>query len=235
MAAVPLTKARPGSERVVNRDKRPLQATIKAWKGGLAAVDAAGFFGPATGAAGEIVVGTFYENVDNSAGIAGAKLADIKYPYERTLRLVDNDTVAPVVVANRERVCSVLDDHTATLLTSAAATLGVVYDVTSEGVWIDIGPAGSAPAANGQPSFQKGTTTLVSGTKTITGVVLTASSVIQLTMKDPGAGVLTTFIGLDAPAASRNVGSGQFVVNALDDAKAVLTTAVCTVDYLIVG
>ncbi len=86
--------------------------------------------------------------------------------------------------------------------------------------------------------IQSGTATLASGTVTVAGVAITANSRIVLTMKDPGAGALTTFIALDVPAANRTVGvagAGSFVVNAIDNAKAVLTTAVCTFDYLIVG
>jgi hypothetical protein len=58
---------------------------------------------------------------------------------------------------------------------------------------------------------------------------------ILLTMKDPGAGAITGFGALDAPAASRNVGAGSFVINAIDDSKAVINTAVSTVDYLVIG
>lgn len=233
MSATPITAARASSIRVVNRDKRPLQA-VKVFKGGAAAVNSAGFFGPATGAAGEIVVGWFYENVDNSAGAAGDKLADIQYPRERTIRLFDNDTGAPVVVANRERLCSVYDDHTVQARTLVAGDAGVVYDVTTEGVWLEIAPT---PALLEVPRMTAGTTTLVLGTKTITGVPLTSTSQIHLTMKDPGAGALTTFVELDAPVSGRTTGllDGSFVINAIDNAKAVLTSAVCTVDYLIVG
>lgn len=234
MAAVPLTAARStGSVRAINRDRRPLAAAIKAWKGGLAAC-VAGYYKAASGDPDEVVVGRFHESVDNSAGAAGAKSADIQFFRERNLFLVDNDAVAPVVVANRENACSFLDDHTATLFAAGSGSGATVYDVTSEGVWIEF-PHPASPDDAGVPRIQRGTTTLVTGTKTVTGVVLTATSRIQLTMKDPGAGALTTFIGLDAPAAGRNTGTGEFVINAIDNAKAVLATAIPTVDYLIVG
>lgn len=84
-------------------------------------------------------------------------------------------------------------------------------------------------------NLQAGTGTLAAGTLTVSGVTLTASSRILLTVKDPGAGVITGMAGLVAPAANRNVGAGSFVVNAIDDAKATITTAVCTFDWLIVG
>lgn len=233
MAASPLTKPRGNSVKAVNRDKRPLAAGIKVWKGGLAAC-VAGFYQAASGDPNEVVVGRFYDSVDNSTGAAGDKSCDIEFPRERNLMLLDNDGTAPVVIANREQPCSILDDHTATLFTVGAGSGVTVYDVTAEGVWIEF-PHPASPDDAGVPRFQKGTTTLVAGTKTVTGVTLTASSVIQLTMKDPGAGALTTFIGLDAPAAGRNTGTGQFVINAIDNAKAVLATAVPTVDFVIIG
>lgn len=83
--------------------------------------------------------------------------------------------------------------------------------------------------------MQAGTATLAAGTVTVTGVKLTASSRIILTMKDPGAGAITGLAELVAPAASRDTSAGSFVVNAIDAAKAVIATAVCTFDYLIVG
>lgn len=236
MAASPLTKNRASSERVIDRDRRPLRAGVKTWMNGLASVDAAGNFGPATGAIGEIVVGRFAEVVDNSAGGAGAALADIRYPYERNLLLLDNDAVAPLTVTARERVCSVLDDHTATVFNGSLGNAGVVYDVTTEGVWVDIDVASSVLAASGVGAIQAGTTTLIAGTKTVTPVSITANSRIFLTMRDPGAGALTTFVELDAPVAGRTVGAaGSFIINAIDNAKATLATAVCTVDYLIIG
>lgn len=84
-------------------------------------------------------------------------------------------------------------------------------------------------------NLQAGTATLAAGTVTVTGVTLTANSRIILTMKDPGAGAITGFADLDAPAANRNTSTGQFVVNAIDASKATIATAVCTFDWLIVG
>ena len=102
--------------------------------------------------------------------------------------------------------------------------------------------AGSTLAAvglNGEaaqnPLVQAGTTTLVSGTKTVSGVILTASSIIVAMVRDPGSGAITGMGTLDAPVASRNVSAGSFVINCIDDSKAVITTAVSTVDYIIVG
>jgi hypothetical protein len=164
MAATPITAPRAGSIR--GQPRQAPAAGGARLQGRPRAVNATGFFGPATGAADEVVVGWFYETVDNSAGSPGDKLADIQYPTERTVKLLDNDTGAPVVVANRERLCSVYDDHTVTLFTPASVAAGFVYDVTSEGVWVEVDGSTGSVGAEGIPTFQSGTTTLISGTKT---------------------------------------------------------------------
>lgn len=132
-----LTKERAGSERVLNRDKRPVAANVKCIKGGLAQMNATGFIKPATATAGDPVVGYFYETVDNTGGAAGAKLVDVHYFRERVVRLFANDGGAPVTVARRERTASILDDQTVTLATPAAGDGVRVYDVTTEGVWVE--------------------------------------------------------------------------------------------------
>lgn len=95
--------------------------------------------------------------------------------------------------------------------------------------------ASAASSASNANAGESGTATLVAGTVTIASAKLTADSKILLSMKDPGAGAITGFAGLAAPAASRNVAAGTFVVNAIDDSKATIATAVCTFDWLIVG
>lgn len=95
--------------------------------------------------------------------------------------------------------------------------------------------AAAAASASNANSGESGTATLAAGTVTIASAKLTANSRILLTMKDPGAGAITAFAALDAPAANRDVNAGTFVVNAIDNTKAVINTAVCTFDWLIVG
>lgn len=72
---------------------------------------------------------------------------------------------------------------------------------------------------------QSGTATLAAGTKAVTGVVLTASSKIQLTRDTPAG----TVGDLSAPAASRNTGTGTFVINSANAADT------STVDWTIIG
>lgn len=89
------------------------------------------------------------------------------------------------------------------------------------------------PETNRLLNLQSGTATLASGTATVTGVTLGTNSIILMSMRDPGAGALTTFIEFDCPVGTRT--ATQFVINAIDTAKATLATAVCTVDWLIIG
>lgn len=226
-----MTAARPGSVRVINRVKVPLAANAKVFKNSLATALTSGsnrgYFKQSSSAEGGVVVGRFFEDVDNTGGANGDKSAEVVFFRERTCFLVSNDTGTAVVAADREQLAYMLDDQT---VSGAANGPPVnVFEVTSEGVWIE--PDQSAHGLR----VQAGTSTLVAGTKTITGVALTANSTIQLSMRDPGTGALTTFIALDAPVASRNSTTGQFVVNAIDNAKATLTTAICTFDWMIVG
>jgi len=85
------------------------------------------------------------------------------------------------------------------------------------------------------PTVQAGTGTLAAGTAVIAATI-TATSRIVVTMKDPGAGAITGFADFDVPAGTRVVGApGSFTVNAIDDAKALIATAVCTFDWVVIG
>jgi hypothetical protein len=230
---VALANPKPNSIQTFKRCKRQLAASIKAIKGGLA-VCLNGYWRPATGALGEIAKARFVETVDNTAGAAGAKSADVEFFNERTVMLFVNDGANAVVVADREKACSILDDQTVRAFTPALADAGIVFDVTSEGVWVEV-DAGSPPDAFAVPNIQSGTATLVAGTVTVSGVSLTATSRITASMKDRGAGALTGVVGIEIPAAQRNVGAGTFVLRMIDAAGAVVASAVSTVEYHING
>lgn len=130
-------KARGMSERSVHRDRRPLAANAVVKKGWIAVCDANGYYKAATGTAGEAVVGRFYEDADNTGGANGAKSADIQFQKERFLWLYENDGVNPVTVAKRERLASVVDNQTIRVLVAGREDV-IVYDVTSEGVWVEM-------------------------------------------------------------------------------------------------
>lgn len=232
-----ITKEKPGSIRVVNRERRPVIGG--AIKGGLAAAILSGAnrgkymkAGALTSSATTLgrAVGRFTETLSTDGDV------EIQFFSERTLFLLNNDTGTAVVVGDREGPCYVLDDQT---VTGAAGNhiAGIVYDVTSEGVWVDIDGAATLQfTSTGMGVVASGTSTLVSGTKSITGVTgLTGTSKILVSVRDPGAGAITGFATLVVPVATRNTGAGSFVVTAVDDSKATITTAVCTFDWAVLA
>jgi len=144
-----LTAARATSFRKITEDLRPISANVKAIKGGRVACDADGFYCPATGDATEVVVdGVFAETVDNTGGLDAAKNVNVRFLRERTVLLQKNDAGTAVVVADRERPGYQLNDETITG-DDTKAFGGVVYDVTSEGVWIEVGSGPRGP--QGEP------------------------------------------------------------------------------------
>jgi hypothetical protein len=74
-------------------------------------------------------------------------------------------------------------------------------------------------------TIQYGVATLVAGTVTVTGVRLTSTSIIQLTRNTIGG----TAGDLNAPVASRNTTTGQFVINSANGADT------STIDWMIAG
>lgn len=132
-----LTQERVGSVREVTRDLRPMTAAVKAFKGGLACA-AAGYYKPAVAGTGARIVGRFAQTIDNAGGAAGAKNVDIHFLRERHLFLLANSGTNPVTVAMRETVCYAEDDQTVGSLATGFSVAGLVYDVTAEGVWVEI-------------------------------------------------------------------------------------------------
>ena len=84
------------------------------------------------------------------------------------------------------------------------------------------------------PTFQSGLVTLVAGTKTVTTFNLTSSSRIVATQNTPGGG--TQGVKYSIPAGSRSTGSpGSFVINAVDNAGALVNTDTSTLDVIIIN
>lgn len=90
----------------------------------------------------------------------------------------------------------------------------------------------SVAAMGNQTSAAQGVATLVNGSATVAPGPFSATAVILVTMRDPGAGAITDMAGFDVPVATRNP-AGTFQVNAINGAKAVIATAVCTFDWVV--
>jgi hypothetical protein len=81
---------------------------------------------------------------------------------------------------------------------------------------------------------QSGAAVLAAGTVTVSGVTLTATSVIMLSRKT--AGGTAGAGGVMAPSGSRTVGgAGSFVINAVDLTGALVATDTSTLDWLVIG
>lgn len=133
-----LSKERVGSVRAVTRDLRPMAANVKVYKGALIA-STAGFYGPAATGTGKRIVGRATQTVDNTGGAAGAKFVEVHFFFERDLFLLANSGTNAVLAAHRETPCYAEDDQTVGSLATGMSVAGIVYDVTTEGVWVEIG------------------------------------------------------------------------------------------------
>jgi hypothetical protein len=244
-----------GAKRFIERDFVALAAGAAAYPGATACLMTsganAGYYEQGQTGSGN-AVGRFtglctpssalgVNGLITNSGANGAVLAEIENFNPYWVFLFDNDTVAPVVAADRGQNCYVLVDHAVTMATFGNGVAGIVYDVVAGvGVWVRVKElGGGAQPGVSAGSVQCGTATLVAGTVAITAANIDAGSLILLTIRDPGAGVLTTFIGLDAPVASRVAGAagagGSFTVNALANDKTTLATAVCTFDWAVLN
>jgi hypothetical protein len=135
-----------GSVETIERDLRPLAAGQVTYEGHICVANpggsAAGYYGEATGAAGEIPVGRFYGQygaVNNSAGSAGAAFADVQFFRERTLMLLNNSTTHALTAANRETDMYIQDAITVSTL-NTLAKLGKFYDFSEDGsglCWVE--------------------------------------------------------------------------------------------------
>lgn len=203
-------------------------ASTKIVAGTLVGINASGnaVIGAATGM--KFIAGRAESTQDNTSGAAGDLKIDV---VPGIFWWANGDSITKSSIGD---LAFVSDNHTVTKAQSGAqGVAGIIIAVDAT-----FGVAVASTFWSNRDMVvqpQSGTSTLVAGTKTITAGQLTANSVIQVTMRDPGAGALTTFIGFDVPVASRNTATGAFTVNAIDNAKATLATAVCTFDWFIIG
>lgn len=143
-----------GSQRYIARDFRQIAANGKVYPGALACVitgggTSSGYYQQGAAATTLSAVGRFTEFgstapgtngvFDNTGGADGAISVEVEYFNPFWIFLMRNDTGSAVVTADRGSVCYVLDDQTVTHTSTGHSVAGIVYDVTSEGVWVHIG------------------------------------------------------------------------------------------------
>jgi len=156
------------------------QAAVKAYQGGIAVLNAAGYVEPGTAATGKAVVGIFdftgevvegYQ--DNSAGQAG----DMNARVRRGVFCFANKSDDLVVQADVEAFCYIADDTTVCHTSTSKSVAGIVRRVDSSGVWVHIGPAFGTALASEITTRQALDTDLKSSTGTTLAGVLTGTQV----------------------------------------------------------
>lgn len=113
-------------------------AAVACFAGGIAMLNASGNVTPGATATGQICVGMFVENVDNSAGAA----ADVKAKVRSGVFRFGNSAAADAITkAHIGDTCYIVDDQTVALTdgTSSRSAAGTIVDVDSAGVWVRMG------------------------------------------------------------------------------------------------
>jgi hypothetical protein len=114
----------------------PVAAAKKIYAGSLVVLNAAGYAEPGSTATTLTAVGRAEAQVNNSGGANGAKTIDVR----RGVFCFANNADA-VTRAEIGKSCYVVDDYSVakTNGTGTRSVAGKVIDVTSEGVWVEIG------------------------------------------------------------------------------------------------
>ena len=130
----------------------PVAANVTCYAGGIAVLDSAGNCKPAVTATGLIAVGCFIETVANGATAAAVNV-NVERGIFRYANSADSDAITKAEVGD---VCYLVDDQTVakTHGSSTRSPAGLVVEVDSGGVWVQIGcdsllsPATALLAAN---------------------------------------------------------------------------------------
>lgn len=207
----------------------PVEASTTIYGGAMVAVNAAGNAVPASAVQALKVLGRADAPALNGSGAAGA----VKVRIRRGIFRLQNSTAGDAITAAAHRMRNVYaaDDATvaATSNTNARPVAGYVVDVDSSGVWVHLGK--SAPLQTPQ---QKGIATLVAGVATVTLRTLSAESQIFLQLATTGGTIGTAGYKVAAADVTVGIGTGQFVIRAIDEAGTAATGDTSTVRWTIV-
>ena len=134
-----LVKERVSSVREVTRDKRPLAAGVKVFKGALAVAivsgTSKGFYRQGVAGPGLVVLGRWMETVDNTAGAAGAKTVRVR--RNKAFKFA-NAAADLVTQAELGKSCYIVEDQTVAKTNGGAtrSVAGKVLGVEADGVWV---------------------------------------------------------------------------------------------------
>lgn len=114
----------------------PAAAAKKFYAGALAARDASGNATPGAAATTLLGVGRVAETVDNSSGAAGDAQVEIEKGIFRFANSASADLIAKADIGNS---CYIVDDQTVAKTNGSAtrSVAGKIFDVDSQGVWVD--------------------------------------------------------------------------------------------------
>lgn len=214
----------------------PIADNVKIWGQSLV-MAVAGYAKPAATVTNGVCIGRSRQTYDNT--VVGHALGALDVETEEgTFAWANGDSI---VQADVNGIAYMVDDQTVSKAGTGKSPAGIIRRVDAAGVWVESSKTISAMlilagAAEPAATLQSGTSTLVAGTKTITGVTITASSRIFVQRMDPG-GTLGTD-GLDVPVAGRTVGAGgtgSFVVNGINDNAATGASDTSTFDWFVIG
>lgn len=124
------TPRRDGKDRVL-----PVAGSTKIYGGSLVARDASGNAVPGSAATTLLGVGRAEQQVDNSAGAAGALTVPVAAGVFQFANSAAGDLITLADVGNN---CYIVDDQTVakTNGTNTRSVAGIIFDVDANGVWV---------------------------------------------------------------------------------------------------
>ncbi|WP_052361952.1 hypothetical protein [Geminisphaera colitermitum] len=141
---MPLTEPRNTDTRLADILALPVAAAAKIWKGGLTAINAAGFAVPASDTAGLKVVGLAIISIDNTDGANGAAQVEVK----RGCFLLANSAANAATIAHINGPAYVIDDETVATQSTHSIPAGRIHDIAEDGsVWVDTAQPAIIPSA----------------------------------------------------------------------------------------
>lgn len=115
-----------------------LAAAVKAYGGALICRNTAGYGVPGSAAVGLVAQGIAVEQVDNTAGAAGALSVTVRQGEFRLSNSAGGDAIT---IADIGQTCFIVDDQTVARTDNAGARspAGEIADVDALGVWVKVG------------------------------------------------------------------------------------------------
>jgi hypothetical protein len=197
LGAVRMTPSRDG-----NRFSFDVAASVKCYQGGLAVLDSSGNVKPGVTGTGLQYVGRFIATVDNLSGSAGDVTAEVERGIFRWGNSSSSDEITAAEIGD---VCYIVDDETvAKTIGSTRSPAGVVLDVDTLGVWVQMptlfGADGDLVAANNLSDVASASTSRSNlglgsiATQAASAVAITGGSIAGITdlaVADGGTGAST--------------------------------------------